>query len=186
MHCACGNHHLQTRSGFFVAYIFHIIHRFVFLVGDLYFLDKLIHIGIIAETDEGLGVMTCLDYIITFVLTSELIEIFPVILFVGMTLHGHVAGAVIGIVIIEADGEITAEFIGTLPAHHLFAGCHEECLERKLHLVPPHFDHDAHLHRDKIEHPCAITHVGGQVSEFLHISASPYTFKINRFCTKRV
>ncbi|WP_301053490.1 hypothetical protein [uncultured Duncaniella sp.] len=96
-----------------------------------------------------------------------------------MALHRHVARAVVGVVVVEANREIPLELLGAFVAHHLLAVHGEEGLERELHEVAGDLGHDADLHGDQVEDPRAVAHLGGKVAELLDERAAPHPLEIH-------
>ena len=103
-----------------------------------------------------------------------------------MYLDRHVAVAVVGVVVVEADRKITVEFLYAGIAHDGFAFALYESKERELDPLGTGLDDDADLHRDQIEDPRAVAHGVGQVAEFLDIGAAPDPFQIDGLAAERI
>ena len=97
-----------------------------------------------------------------------------------MALDGHVAVGVIGIVIVEADGEIAAERVVGPLAQQLFAHGLHEGVEGHFKLVAVEGRRQRDLHGDHIEHPRAVLHFLGQLAQLVDVEAAPHAFQIHR------
>lgn len=106
-----GRHDLQSGFRNLVVDVFQIIDGLVLRVGAFDVPDELLGVGVVAESDERAGVVSGHDHVIAFVLTSQLVVIFLVVTGSRMYLDRHVAVAVVGVVVVEADRKITVEFL---------------------------------------------------------------------------
>ena len=97
-----------------------------------------------------------------------------------MALHGHVAVGMVGIVVVEANGEVAAELLHGLAAQQLLAHGLDEGEEGRFELVLPQLGHDGDLHGDHVEDPGAVAHLFGQVAELREIEAAPDALQVHR------
>ena len=77
------------------------------------------------------------------------------------------------VVVVEADGEVTAELLDARTAHDGLALLLHEREIGEVDLFVPGLDDDRHLHRDQVEDPRAVAHRVGQVAELLDVGAAP-------------
>ena len=155
-------------------------------IGQLDVPDKLVRIGIVAEPDEGLGVVSRHNDVVALVLTPQLSEILFVVLGSRMHLDRHVAVAVVGVVVVETDREVTAELLDALVAHDGMALLLYEREVGEVDLFAAHLHDDRHLHRNQVEYPGAVAHRVGQVAELLDVGSAPDAFQVDRLAPERI
>ena len=119
-------------------------------------------------------------------MTAQLTEVLLVVFGSRMHLNRHVAVAVERIVVVEADGEVTAELLDGRAAHDGLALLLHEREIGEVDLLVPGLDDDRHLHRDQVEDPRAVAHRVGQVAEFLDVGAAPHALQIDRLAAERI
>ena len=181
-----GQQDLHARPGLLVAHVFQVVHRLALGVGRLDVPEELRDVGVVPEADEGLGIVAGGDHVVAFVLPSQLVVMLLVPGASGVALDGHVARGMVGVVIIESDGEVAAELLDDLRAQHRVPFFHEEGGEGEFHHGAAHFHEDGHFHRDQVEHPGAVAHLLGEVAELHDISAAPDPFQVHRLATERI
>ena len=96
--------------------------------------------------------------IITFILSSEFIVVFPIVCLSGMYLNGHIAARVEGIVIIEPNWEETAESTLASFTHDLRSLGSEKGIKRNVNIGIPDSECHADFHRNKIKYPGDVFH----------------------------
>ncbi len=163
-----------------------MVQRFAVLVSPPGFLDELLRVGVVPEANISLGALAGDNNIITFVLAAQLVVVLRDIIRGRMDLDRHVARAVEGVVVVEADREIAAEGFDNLRAEQLWPDRLNKAVEGELELASVGVGHDRDLHWDQVENPGAVFHLLRQVAQMLDVEAAPDTLEVDRTAAQRV
>ncbi len=147
-------------------------------IGRLYLTEEGGDVGVVAEADESLGFVAGYHNIVAFVLTAELVVVLHVELAAGVALDAHVAGAMVGVVPVEADGEVAFVLLHAGLSHKVYALLVHKGAVVDVQFFGPGFHQHAHLHWDEVKHPRGVSHLLGKVTEFGHVRAAPDALKV--------
>ncbi len=147
----------------------------------LYLLEEGGDVGIVPEADESLGILAGDHHIVALVLPAELVVILYVEFASRMALDAHVAGGVVAVVPVEADGEVPLVLLHALLAHegHPFL-VDEGAVVDVQKFLSGLYQH-AHFHGNEVEHPGGVAHLLREMTLFFHVTAAPDPFQIAGF-----
>ena len=88
------------------------------------------------------------------------------------------------VVVVETNREVQTKSLNRLSTAHCNCIVLNERVEWELQLLAISLDNDTYLHWDKVEYPCAVTHLLRKITQVLHIRTSPYALQIYRLTTE--
>ena len=155
-------------------------------IRSLYLLEESRNVGIVTEADEGLGLVAGNHHVVTLILAAELVVVLHVELAAGMALYAHIAGGMIGVIPVEADGEIALVLVDAGLPHQADALLVDKGAVVDVEKFCTGLDLDTDFHGNEVEHPCGITHLFRKTPEFLHIGSAPYAFQVAGLGAERI
>ncbi len=184
--CAGRQHELASGLGRVGSHVLVVVEAFPRLFRPLGLGDEVFDIRVVLKTDIRLGVLAGDNDIIAFVLAAQLVVVLGGVILRRMDLDRHVARAVEGVIVIEPDRKIAAESIDAFWAHQVNADSLDETVEGEFDAQRSQIGHNRHFHRDQVENPGTVLHLGWQLAQPFQVEAAPDAFQINWFAAQRV
>ena len=92
----------------------------------------------------------------------------------------------VGVIEIEADGEISVKRLYALFAHQCPGFLVDKNKKRDFNQLLTGLNEQGHFQRNQIENPGAVFHLFRQIAHLLDVMPAPYAFQINRLAAERI